>query len=843
MKQKNGKKAAKAEISPALIARARAGEAQAFTELYEQTSPAVYRAIRAMVRDEDLTWDLLQETYLRAFRSLDRLEAEEAFLPWLRRIAVNETARRMADPRPLTFTELGGEEGDLPELPDPDPGSQPEPALDRKETARLVREILEALPPQQHLIVGMRYYEDLSIQEIADLLQLAPGTVKAQLHLGRKKVETRVRALEAQGVKLWGLSPVAFLTALLRRLEPAAEPEGQALKAVLAGTPAAETTITAMTAGQAFFHGFAAKAAAGVLAAALIGGGIWAGSRYLNSRRQAVGDERPPETGEAVIMVTPEPADPADPETTAEIPSAEPTEPDETPGIPAEPADPETEAAIRALFADPRGWYCRALTSEYPETMDADLGRLFRGGIPGLDNSLSEGEREALRSVMGDTADGMDGNIVRVPAFAAGPCAGTVTTELFGTSLDGFAFHRGAEKGDLLGEDWWYLPEYDCYYHFYEEDDLRPIEILAVSVEDGGQALVRYRSTDGTFPETMSVVLQPEAGGYRILANIRCDGTSVLEDPAAPLRARLEALVSDPGSWYARALTSRFRDTAELDLYQLFYAGIPGVDDALTEAERAGLIAQNPWMEAALETVGCDRLPRAEMDRILTRYFWRGLDRFTGRGLEHFAYLPEADCYYHLHGDTNLMGFHVEAVRQLPDGTILFTYRSAWLWPGRETVPLWTVALRSTGFANYQIVSNLPGEWITAEDLGELGALYGADTVWEAETDADGTGKVRELTLRAEGSLSYRERVPGAGETWLASGSWWTEDGQTLRLELWEVDADGNRIGPTSLPAFACTLADGELVLTQAGEAGFRGDEAGTVLRFTPQSPADPEGD
>ena len=213
----------KNEALAKLAAKAKTGDQAAFTELYNRTSNDLFRCIRAMTRDEDLTWDIQQDSYLRAFQSLDKLENNEAFFPWLRRIAVNVTADRMKQRLPLTFTELTVEDdGGMPELPDLNPANQPELSLDWKETSRLVQEILSKLPEEQQLIVGMRYYDELSVKEIAGLLNISDGAVKAQLFHGRKKVETAVRALEKQGIKLYGLSPVAFLVALMRRAEPAA---------------------------------------------------------------------------------------------------------------------------------------------------------------------------------------------------------------------------------------------------------------------------------------------------------------------------------------------------------------------------------------------------------------------------------------------------------------------------------------------------------------------------------------------------------------------------------------------------------------------------------------------
>ena len=272
----------------ALVAKAKTGDQAAFTELYDRTAPELYRCIRAMTRDEDLTWDIQQDAYLKAYESLNTLESNDAFFPWLRRIAVNGTVSHMRKQRTLSFTELVSDEDadTTPELPDLSVENQPELSLDRKETARLVQEILSKLPEEQQLIVGMHYYDELSVKEIAETLKLSTGAVKAQLFHGRKKVETAVRALEKQGVKLYGLSPVAFLVALMRRAEPAASASVKqaAVKAAVArasvdAVASAAVPVAAKTFGQVL----AGRLLAGALAVALIGGGIWGGAKLLKS--------------------------------------------------------------------------------------------------------------------------------------------------------------------------------------------------------------------------------------------------------------------------------------------------------------------------------------------------------------------------------------------------------------------------------------------------------------------------------------------------------------------------------------------------------------------------------
>ncbi len=534
-------------ISPALTARAKAGDQAAYTELYERTCPALYRTICSMTRDEDTAWDILQESYLRAFQSLNKLDANEAFVPWLRRIAVNETARRMARRTPVSFAELGGEDDDeMPELPDLRPESQPELAIDQQETSRLVQEIMAELPEQQRIIVGMRYYEELSVKEIAELLQLAPGTVKAHLYSGRKNVESRVRALERQGVKLYGLSPIAFLVALLRRMEPEAAAERAVMGNVLAHAPAAGAAgaakVTAMTAGQHMLHGLAAKLAAGVLCVGLIGGGLWAGSRALQRPEQTVGDPRPTEqrTEQPTVVQTVS-IDTAIEPTVTEPPKTEPivtepeiTEPEVTEPEVTEaprlgwPVDSETEAEIRALFDDPNSLYCHALTSEYADPIDLDLNKFFYDfySSPSKgEGALTDQEREGLLELMNEEKDGWKLSL-DCAKFDDYEARGALR-ELFDLTLQDYEAARTADVAELLGEGWYCLP-WECYINFHSDSCMRAFEIQEVLQTDDGRICVNYRYDDGDFAE-MTLVLEYDDWRYRVLANQK--RADALENP------------------------------------------------------------------------------------------------------------------------------------------------------------------------------------------------------------------------------------------------------------------------------------------------------------------------
>ena len=295
----------KAQISPELVARAKSGDHDAFSELYKQTSTVLYRSIRSMVRDEELAWDIQQDSYLKAYQNLDKLKEDGAFLSWLRTISVHVTATRMRQHLPINFTDMGDEEDAMPEQPDFSIDTQPELALDRKETARLVREILAELPEAQQLVLGMRYYEDLSVKEISELLNLAPSTVSTQLNRGRKKVEAAVRSLEKQGLKLYGLSPLAFLLALERNQEPVAVAQNRVMESVLTKTAelgGQSVNLTAKPIGTGFFLSAAGKVAAGVLGLALTGAAIVGLQGALSKSNVPGGEYRPTETAEAALL-------------------------------------------------------------------------------------------------------------------------------------------------------------------------------------------------------------------------------------------------------------------------------------------------------------------------------------------------------------------------------------------------------------------------------------------------------------------------------------------------------------------------------------------------------------
>ena len=226
-----------------LVAAARIGDQDAIGVLYEKTYSKVYYTIKSMIKDEDAVFDIVQDTYIKAFAHLDSFQGDTKFLPWVRQIAANTARDWLKKKRPMLFSELGsGDEQDTPveELfPDECSENLPDQVIDQKETKRLIGEIIDELPEDQRAAIGMFYYEEMSVKEIAAAMGVSESAVKSRLMYGRNKIEKKVRELEKQGTKLYSLAPLPFLLLLFRNQKAyAAEtPDSRILQAILASQP------------------------------------------------------------------------------------------------------------------------------------------------------------------------------------------------------------------------------------------------------------------------------------------------------------------------------------------------------------------------------------------------------------------------------------------------------------------------------------------------------------------------------------------------------------------------------------------------------------------------------
>jgi RNA polymerase sigma factor (sigma-70 family) len=308
------------EFNPKWVEDAKNGDQEAITQLYHYSYQAVYLTIKSMLRsEEDTVLDLVQDVFLKAFERLEQLENADRFQAWVKQIARNKVLDYQKKSKAVLFSELAAEdgEGDVLEFEVEDTSSYhlPDLALDKQETVRLIREILDSLPEGQRIVVGLYYYQNLSIKEIAELLERSEGTVKSQLHYGRKTIEKKVNELEQRdNIKLHSMAPLPFLLYLLRSAEDMPiEPNEAILKNVLRSNAGTTQTATAgkaapsqtvagavSKAAGAAGKGIALKITGAVLAVALIGGGTAA----IINGSQMQSDGEPTDSSAAVQAET-----------------------------------------------------------------------------------------------------------------------------------------------------------------------------------------------------------------------------------------------------------------------------------------------------------------------------------------------------------------------------------------------------------------------------------------------------------------------------------------------------------------------------------------------------------
>jgi len=214
---------------------AKNGDNAGFTYLYEQTYQKSYYIAFKYLKNEQAAMDVLQESYIKAFQSMDQLEDATKFEPWLGRIVATRSLNELKKNNPLLFSEAENEdEGDISDTFEDDRiDTRPDLAIDQQETSRLIREMMADLSDEQRMCVTMFYMEEMSVKEIAETLGVSENTVKSRLNYGRTKIKDKVLALEKQGTKLYGMLPMVFFFALFKKDAMACEAVAPTVEAVL----------------------------------------------------------------------------------------------------------------------------------------------------------------------------------------------------------------------------------------------------------------------------------------------------------------------------------------------------------------------------------------------------------------------------------------------------------------------------------------------------------------------------------------------------------------------------------------------------------------------------------
>lgn len=167
--------------------------------------------------------------------------------------------------------------------------------------------------------------------------------------------------------------------------------------------------------------------------------------------------------------------------------------------------------------------------------------------------------------------------------------------------------------------------------------------------------------------------------------------------------AALCALFADDWGWPSRALIGAYDTPEEVDLYAVFREGFIEDDHRLTDAEYAYL--SGVWDEFRMNMKPC-RLPVSEMNAILQKYLGLTLEQTNGNGLEYLTFFEDTNCYYHSHGDCNLITVKPKGAFLQDDGTVKLYYAQTGTGMD-EGLTDWVATLCPVN-GEYRFISNHP---------------------------------------------------------------------------------------------------------------------------------------
>lgn len=168
-----------------LIERVRAGDRRAFDELVRRHQRHLWRVARRYVRNDADAADIVQQTFVRAYRAVDGFRGAASVRSWLYRIAINLSINHVRDHR----RELpGGAGAEIGETQLTASATGPQRIIAGEDAARLRAAIAE-LPPKQRMVLELRVFDELSFREVAELADCTENAAKVNFHYAVKRLK------------------------------------------------------------------------------------------------------------------------------------------------------------------------------------------------------------------------------------------------------------------------------------------------------------------------------------------------------------------------------------------------------------------------------------------------------------------------------------------------------------------------------------------------------------------------------------------------------------------------------------------------------------------------------
>lgn len=174
-----------------IIEKTLQGDIEAFEGIMRRYNARLFRIARSMLRDDPEAEDVIQETYLKAFKMLRDFRGPDGLGAWLSRILINETLMRARKKKPMNFSDIfNNEQEQTSRLVSSQPG--PERLAASHQFRTFLEQSIDALPFQLRTVFVLRAVEQLSIEETAKHLNIKSATIKTQYHRAKLMIQQKL---------------------------------------------------------------------------------------------------------------------------------------------------------------------------------------------------------------------------------------------------------------------------------------------------------------------------------------------------------------------------------------------------------------------------------------------------------------------------------------------------------------------------------------------------------------------------------------------------------------------------------------------------------------------------
>jgi RNA polymerase sigma-70 factor (ECF subfamily) len=184
------------EFDNALVKRAQQGDKSAFDLLVRKYQHRIAAVVSRFIRDYGECQDVVQDSFIKAYKSLNSFRGDSQFYTWMYRIAVNTAKNHLASRKRRPGTDVELEDAEFIEggiyVQNND---TPEHELLREELAQVVSKVLAQLPDEIRQAITLREMEGLSYEEIAEVMNSPVGTVRSRIFRAREAIDARLRPL------------------------------------------------------------------------------------------------------------------------------------------------------------------------------------------------------------------------------------------------------------------------------------------------------------------------------------------------------------------------------------------------------------------------------------------------------------------------------------------------------------------------------------------------------------------------------------------------------------------------------------------------------------------------